>query len=138
VALVIDSGVLYAAIDRRDADNMACARLLSSWPDERIIPSPVLVEVEWLLSRRGLAASFVELLRDIDDGGFVVRDLPRDEYLRAASLMERYGNFPLGFVDAVVLAAVERLGESKVATLDHRHFRAVRLDHIESLELLPG
>jgi len=47
------------------------------------------------------------------------------------------GDVSLRVVDASVLALVERLAEPKVATLDQRHFRAVRPAHIEALELLP-
>jgi hypothetical protein len=31
----------------------------------------------------------------------------------------------------------ERLGEPKLATLDHRHFRVLRPRHVDALELLP-
>ncbi|MGI8942551.1 MAG: hypothetical protein ACR2H7_11785 [Actinomycetota bacterium] len=41
----------------------------------------------------------------------------------------------VGFVDASVLAVVERLEEPKLATLDHRHFSV--LHHISALRLLP-
>jgi hypothetical protein len=41
-------------------------------------------------------------------------------------------------VDASILTLVERLGESKVATLDHRHFATMRPDHTTALELLPA
>jgi hypothetical protein len=40
-------------------------------------------------------------------------------------------------VDASVLALVERLGEDKLATLDHRHFSVIRPAHVEALALLP-
>lgn len=43
-----------------------------------------------------------------------------------------------GVVDASVLALAERLGETKLATLDRRHFAAVRPLHTEALILLPG
>jgi hypothetical protein len=43
----------------------------------------------------------------------------------------------LGVVDASVVALVERLDEPKVATLDQRHFRAVRPAHVDTLQLLP-
>jgi predicted nucleic acid-binding protein len=43
----------------------------------------------------------------------------------------------LGFVDAAVVAVVERLGERKLATLDHRHFGSVRPRHADALTLLP-
>jgi hypothetical protein len=32
---------------------------------------------------------------------------------------------------------VERLGESRVATLDHRHFGMMRPRHVDALTLLP-
>lgn len=44
----------------------------------------------------------------------------------------------IGFVDAAVLAVVERLGEPKLATLDHRHFRSLRPRHVKALRLLPA
>jgi uncharacterized protein len=34
-------------------------------------------------------------------------------------------------------ACVERLGETKLATLDHRHFSIVRPAHVKHLQLLP-
>jgi hypothetical protein len=40
-------------------------------------------------------------------------------------------------VDAAVIVMCERLGERKVATLDQRHFRAVRPKHCDHLQLLP-
>jgi hypothetical protein len=44
----------------------------------------------------------------------------------------------VGFVDAAVLAIVERLNEPKLATLDHRHFGTMQPRHIDRLQLLPG
>ncbi len=48
-----------------------------------------------------------------------------------------YTEHSLGVVDASVLALVERLDESRLATLDHRHFAMVRPNHTKALELLP-
>ena len=42
-----------------------------------------------------------------------------------------------GFVDAAVLALVERLNEPKLATLDHHHFGTMRPRHVEALALVP-
>lgn len=55
-----------------------------------------------------------------------------------AELVRQYADFPLGTADASVIAVAERLGATRVATIDHRHFRAVRPAHCASLELLPG
>jgi hypothetical protein len=39
---------------------------------------------------------------------------------------------------ASVVAVAERLKATRVATLDHRHFRAVRPAHCDAFELLPA
>jgi uncharacterized protein len=44
----------------------------------------------------------------------------------------------IGFVDAAVLAVVERLDEPKLASLDHRHFGRLRPRHCDALALLPA
>jgi len=43
----------------------------------------------------------------------------------------------LTFLEDVIVTLLERLGERRVATLDHRHFGVVRPAHAEALELLP-
>jgi predicted nucleic acid-binding protein len=60
------------------------------------------------------------------------------DWNRIAELVEQYEDLPLGIVDASVVAVCERLGESRLATLDHRHFSVVRPRHCEALTLLPA
>ena len=52
-------------------------------------------------------------------------------------LVEVYADFPLGTTDAAVIAVAERLNITEIATLDHRHFRAVRPRHSNAFTLLP-
>jgi hypothetical protein len=40
-------------------------------------------------------------------------------------------------VDASVIVLAERLGETRIATLDHRHFSAVRPAHTDGFDLVP-
>jgi predicted nucleic acid-binding protein len=61
-----------------------------------------------------------------------------EDLARMAELVRTYADFPLGAVDAAVIAIAERLGAASIATIDHRHFRAVRPAHCEAFELLPG
>ena len=60
------------------------------------------------------------------------------DYERVAELMQEYADLRVGFVDASVLAIVERLGESKLATLDVRRFTVMRPRHVKALTLLPS
>lgn len=52
-------------------------------------------------------------------------------------LVDTYRDVPLGTVDATVVASAERLGIGDVATLEHRHFGAVRPRHVQHFTLLP-
>ena len=137
MALICDTGPLYGALDRSDADHAACARLLSEATEPIVVPAPVVVELEWLASSRLEPTAFLAFLADVEDARLVVAELERADYSRIRQLLERYADLPLGFVDAAVLAVVERFGERRLATLDHRHFSVVRPRHVANLELVP-
>lgn len=135
MALIVDTGPLVALLDATDPDHERCAALLRETRETRIVPVCVLVEVEYLL--RPWPQAFAPLLADFDTGAFELLDLPARWLLRSGEYVDRYRDLPLGLVDATVIAATEMLGETKVATLDHRHFSVVRPSHTAALELLP-
>jgi predicted nucleic acid-binding protein len=76
-------------------------------------------------------------LDDLEAGAFLVEDLVPSDYRRVRELCDRYADANIGFVDAAVLAIVERLNEPKLATLDRRHFGLLRPRHVDALRLLP-
>lgn len=121
-----------------DADHERCVPLLQPQPERRVVPAPVLVELDHLLGRELGADAFPSLLDTIRAGELDVEDLTASDYERAAELMRTYADLEVGFVDCAVLAITERLGEPRLATLDHRHFSTMRPRHVESLELLPA
>jgi predicted nucleic acid-binding protein len=135
VALILDTGPLYASLDRSDADHAACRRLVETIDEPLLIPAPVLVEVDYWIHTRLHAGVLVALLDDILAGAYRVEELQLEDHRRIRELCDRYAD--IGFVDAAVLAVVERLDEPKLATLDHRHFAMMRPRHVEALRLLP-
>jgi hypothetical protein len=138
VALILDTGPLYASLDRSDAAHTACRALIESSTEALVVPAPVLVEVDYWIHHRLHPGALVALLADIEAGAYVVADLERTDYTRVKELCDRYADADVGFVDAAVVAVVERLNEPKLATLDQRHFRTMRPRHVDALELLPG
>jgi uncharacterized protein len=102
------------------------------------VPAPVLVELEYLLRRTDQVDTFVRFLEDCRLEAFLVQPLQAADYTRVGQLLETYADLRVGFVDAAVLAIVERLREPKLATLDHRHFAVMRPRHVDALELLPA
>jgi predicted nucleic acid-binding protein len=137
VALILDTGPLYASLDRSDADHAACRRLVETIDEPLLIPAPVLVEVDYWIHTRLHAGVLVALLDDILAGAYRVEELQLEDHRRIRELCDRYADADIGFVDAAVLAVVERLDEPKLATLDHRHFAMMRPRHVEALRLLP-
>jgi uncharacterized protein len=138
VALICDTGPLYAAMDRADADHRTCAELLAAANEQLVVPAPVVVELDWLSGSRLGPEPFAAFLADVEDGAIAVVDLVRPDYTRVRDLLASYADLKLGFVDAAVVAIVERLEEHKLATLDRRHFGTVRPRHVETLDLLPA
>jgi predicted nucleic acid-binding protein len=138
VALILDTGPLYASLDRSDADHVTCRALIESAKEPLVIPAPVLVEVDYWIQQRLHPGALVALLADIESGAYVVADLGRPQYSRVRELCDRYADSDIGFVDAAVLAIVEQLDEPKLATLDRRHFGLLRPRHRDSIELLPA
>ena len=137
MALICDTGPLYAAMDVADQDHDACSRLLESINELVLVPSPVVVELDWLAGQRLGPDAFLRFLADAEDGRLEFVDLQTQDLARVRELLDRYRDLSIGFVDAAVLAIVERLGEPKLATLDHRHFTVVRPRHVPALQLVP-
>jgi len=76
-------------------------------------------------------------LDDVIAGAYQVEHLLPQDYRRVREICDRYADSDVGFVDASVLAIVERLNETKLATLDRRHFGLLRPRHVDALRLLP-
>lgn len=110
MALVLDTSALLAALDAADPDHEQCATLIAGSSEELVVPELVLGELDYWCHERLTAQVW---------------------------LQSTYADLKVGVVDASVMAAVERLDEAKLATLDHRHFGTMRPQHVVALELLP-
>jgi predicted nucleic acid-binding protein len=137
VALVCDTGPLLAALDAADPDHERCARLLTNADVDLLVPTRVLAELDYWCSRRLPGEAWLVFLEDVLAGVYRVEPPTGADLARCRDLQARDADLTIGIVDASVVALTERLGESKVATLDQRHFRAVRPAHAEALTLLP-
>jgi uncharacterized protein len=138
LALVLDTGPIVAALDAGDQHHTICAQLFQLPRERRVTVAPVLVELDHLLTRQVGPDALPALLETVRGGELDVLDLGDKDYVRVQELMRTYADLGVGFVDAAVLAVVERLREPKLATLDHRHFSVMRPRHVDALELLPA
>jgi hypothetical protein len=135
VAVLLDTGILYAYYDRSDDWHRRALQVVRSEEGGLIVPAPVVPEVDHLLGRRLGARSRLVFYQGLVEGYYFVADLPREQYARVVELNRRFDDLELGFVDAAIVAIAEALGLPRVATTDRRHFAP--LSKALSIELVP-
>lgn len=133
MALVLDTGIVYAYYDRSDDWHDRARDVITTTSDGLLLPAPVIPEVDHLLRHRLGAIASRTFYRGLIDGSYLVVDVPRDGYARIAAIAERHDE--LGFVDAAVVVIAEARRVRRIATSDRRHF--VPLARSLSLELVP-
>jgi predicted nucleic acid-binding protein len=135
--LIVDAGPLYAAAASRDKHHERSVELLSAAPRPLLVPALVVTEVSYLLGDRIGPHAEVAFARSLADGELVAEPVLDSDWERIAELVGEYLDLPLGIVDASVVALAERRGLEVIATLDQRHFRAVRPNHVDAFTLVP-
>ena len=138
MALIADSGGIYALYDRRDAHYARVRAAVEQEKDEIIIPSVVLTEIDHLLRMRVGNRAMLRVLADIDKGAFQIEAVTPDDLRRCAALIQLYADLELDLCDAAVVAAAERLGTNRILTVDERDFRVIRSLGGEPFVLLPS
>jgi uncharacterized protein len=137
VKLVVDAGPLYAVADRRDRNHARCRELLEAAPRPLLVPVLVVTEVAYLIRERLGPDAEVVFGESITSGEMAPIPPEPADWDRIVELARTYADLPLGMVDASIVALAERLDVQLIATLDRRHFGAVRPRHAEAFELVP-
>lgn len=136
--IVLDTTLLVALLDRRDVGHDAASSWLDANEEEVAVTPLVLCEVDYLSGRHVGRQGRSAFRRDVEGGAYYVAwwaEAPRE----AVRIAERYGDLDVSLTDASLVALAARLGTTRIATFDERHFRAMRpLAHGTSFMLLPA
>lgn len=124
--IVADTSAMIALMNADDRHHAALLHWYQADPDGWIIPWAVLPELDYMLVKLDPRAELA-LVRDLAEARYVVEWSDARDLVRARDLCERYESLQLGLVDAVVMAIAERRKADAIATLDLRHFGAVKL-----------
>jgi uncharacterized protein len=136
MAVLLDSGVVYAYYDRSDRWHRAAVELVRAEAGALMLPAPVVPEVDHLLGVRLGRAARRLFYRGIVDASFVLLELAQERATRVAQIDEQFAELDLGFVDCAIVALAESSGISRVATADRRHFEP--LARVFGLEIVPS
>lgn len=133
--VVVDTGILYAAADARDAWHARVRTWLESTSEPLLVPVTVLPEVTYLLATRLGPVAERSFVASVAAGELGVEPVLKADIERCRALLDEYPQ--IGFVDASIVALMERLRVRVLATTDRRHFAAVRPRHLGAFDLVP-
>jgi len=134
--MIVDTGILVAAANRRDRHHQAAKEALSR-REPKIVPEPVVTETCFMLGSRLGGDVETAFVRALLSRALSVEHVTRQDRERVVELLEMYADASIGYVDAAVVAIAERLDEKTIATLDRRDFSLVRPRHLEAFALVP-
>jgi predicted nucleic acid-binding protein len=137
-ALVCDTGPLLAVLNERDNHHAASVALFDDFDGVLVVPALIVTEVCYLAQTRVGPEAEARFIDSIVAGELRIESPAAQDWTRIAQLVRQYSGFPLGVADACVVAIAERLGVTQLASIDHRHLRAVRPVHCDGFELLPS
>lgn len=94
--MIVDTGVLYALLDRRDRHDRTAVEVLTTTEVTPSIPMLVVVEVAHLAATRLGTAAEVHFLADLATGTLVAEPVGAADWERIAETVARYRDLPLG------------------------------------------
>jgi uncharacterized protein len=126
VAIVLDTSVVVALAIADEPDHEEVRDWILA-QDEDLVTTPlVLAEIDHVLGRRAGREIAWEAMWDFERGAYEVRWWPQ-ALGRALEILHQESRLGIGVVDASLVALAEHLETSRVATLDHRHFRQLAI-----------
>lgn len=134
---LIDSGFLYALIDKADQHATPVNSAIQTVFEAIILPVPAITETAYFVSKNLGARALAEFINGLDEMNMIIECPSATDYLRSAEILGEYNDAKIDFVDALVVAMAERLNVTKILTVDRRHFQIFRPMHCEAFEILP-
>ncbi len=135
--IVLDTSVVLAFMNRKDAHHAIVSEWIGANDDELVTTPFVLAELDHLVGRYGGTIATRALRQDLASGAYQVEWWPTATQ-EAVAIAEGHESMQLGLTDASLLALAARTSANRIATLDERHFRAVRQGSGDAFTLLPA
>ncbi len=126
MAVFLDASFVVAAADTSDLNHAAAVRWLARNDEPLLIAVLSLADADAVLQRGLGAEGILALLTAVSNGAVRVANPSDEDIERAASLMREAAVHRPRLVDATLIATVERLGVSRIATFERRPLAVLR------------
>lgn len=134
---LLDTSFLLALTNIKDRYHQRVLAVAESLDETLVLPITVLPEVSYLIGSR-LGHSVMRLfLRGVVAENVTIEMVTLTDLKRVLEILDVYADSHLDFVDATIVALAERLGVTRILTLDRRDFTMIRPKHHSHFEILP-
>lgn len=124
--IVVDSGALYALVDSAEPTHQQFTTYLATTTEGLITTPLVLAELDHLLATRLGESVRSRVMTRLAAGAVGLSPFDAPAFAEAAKVAERHADMRLGLTDASLMVAAARHRTTRMLTVDHKHFRAVR------------
>ena len=126
MALILDSGAVYALYDSGDKHHAPVKRVIDRERSPFVIPAATLAEIDYLLSEFLGTDAELDFLDALSDGFYALEPPTAEDLGYCRRVISDYRDLKIGLADASVMALAERLNVNRILTVDLRDFRAVK------------
>jgi predicted nucleic acid-binding protein len=120
MAILLDASAIVAAADTADLNHAAARAWFAGVDEPLLVGALTLGEADHVLQRELGPEATLAVLEAISSGAIRVVSPTDGDFARATGLLQRHAEHRPRLVDALVIAATERLGVRRVATFDRR------------------
>jgi predicted nucleic acid-binding protein len=137
MTVILDTSFLFALTDQADRNHNRVLTIAQNMDEPLLLPSVVLPEICYLVASRLGHQPMRRFLSNLVASDTQIEPMMATDLERVNQVLEQYADSQLDFVDAVIVTIAERLGITRVLTLDRRDFSLIRPKHCDYFDLLP-
>lgn len=136
--IIADTSGLYAIFNRRQPEHRAARDAVERDGGPLVLSPLVLAELDYFVLTRLGAPAEQKVLAELKSPAYRLAAFTDDDFQLASEVAVKYGDMELGLTDASIVVQAARHKTTRILSLDHRHFAAVRpLTSDDSFTLLP-
>src|SRR5438105_14702314 len=108
MAVICDTGAVYALYDADDRHHTDASAFIESESGLLLLPTLLLTEIDYLLTNRLGTDAALDFLQSVESGAFTLVSPSTEDLARCRELVGQYRSLTLGLADASIVAAAER------------------------------
>jgi uncharacterized protein len=134
---ILDTSFLFALTDKSDRNHQRVLTFSQSCNENLVLPVVVFPEICYLIASRLGHCAMRRFIASMTPNTIQVESISLEDLTRTHQILEKYADNQIDFTDAAIVAVAERLGISRIYTLDRRDFSVIRPKHCDYFELIP-